>query len=114
MSFKKSTPKLLKRRDFVKNSLAASSIFIVPRHVLGGVGYTSPSDQLALAAIGSGGKGSSDIRNASVNGRERVIALCDVDSSGGNGISRVTKKFTDAKMYDNFKKMLDQEKGLMR
>src|SRR6056300_1310504 len=112
MSFKKSTPKLLKRRDFVKNSLAASSIFIVPRHVLGGVGYTSPSDLLALAAIGSGGKGSSDIRNASVNGRERVIALCDVDSSGGNGISRVTKKFTDAKMYDNFKKMLDQEKGI--
>jgi len=112
MSFKKSTPKLLKSRDFVKNSLAASSIFIVPRHVLGGVGYTSPSDQLALAAIGSGGKGSSDIRNASVNGRERVIALCDVDSSGGNGISRVTKKFTDAKMYDNFKKMLDQEKGI--
>jgi hypothetical protein len=84
MSSKKVSSNQIKRRDFVKNSIAASSIFIVPRHVLGGVGYTSPSDQLGLAAIGAGGKGSSDIRNASVDGRERVVALCDVDSSGGN------------------------------
>ena len=70
------------RRDFIKNTAIASSFFIVPRHVLGGVGFTSPSDQLNLAAIGAGGKGISDILHASVNGRERVIALCDVDFSG--------------------------------
>ena len=57
MESKKPTSNSIKRRDFVKNSLVASSIFIVPRHVLGGVGYTAPSDQLALAAIGTGGKG---------------------------------------------------------
>ncbi|MEK9788502.1 MAG: Gfo/Idh/MocA family oxidoreductase [Flavobacteriaceae bacterium] len=102
----------IKRRDFVKSSIAASSIFIVPRHVLGGLGYTAPSDQLGLAAIGAGGKGAGDIRNASVNGRERVVALCDVDSSGGNGISRSIKKFSDAQFYDNFKKMLDKEKDI--
>jgi len=50
----------------------------VPRHVLGGVGYTAPSDRLNIAAIGAGGKGASDIRNASVGGREKVVALCDV------------------------------------
>ena len=70
------------RRTFIKQGAIASSIFIVPRHVLGGVGFTAPSDQLNLAAIGAGGKGRSDIRNASVNGRERVVALCDVDFSG--------------------------------
>ena len=70
------------RRKFIKQSLVASSVFIVPRHVLGGVGYTAPSDQLVLAAIGAGGKGSSDILNASVKGREKVVALCDVDFSG--------------------------------
>ena len=102
----------IKRRDFVKSSIAASSIFIVPRHVLGGLGYTAPSDQLGLAAIGAGGKGAGDIRNASVDGRERVVALCDVDSSGGNGISRSIKKFSDAQFYDNFKKMLDKEKDI--
>ena len=112
MKSKKHTSNSIKRRDFVKNSLVASSIFIVPRHVLGGVGYTAPSDKLALAAIGTGGKGSSDIMNASVRGRERVISLCDVDTSGKNRISRVTKKFTEAKFYDNFKEMLDTEKDI--
>ena len=74
------------RRSFIKKGLAASSIMIVPRHVLGGPGYLAPSDQLNLAAIGSGGKGASDINNASVRGRERVAALCDVDFYG-NGIN---------------------------
>ena len=112
MSSKKTNFYRIKRRDFVKKSIAASSIFIVPRHVLGGQGYTAPSDQLGLASIGTGGKGSSDIINASVNGRERIISLCDVDSSGSNKISRVTKKFPNAIFYDNFKKMLDKQKDI--
>ena len=104
--------KSLKRRTFIKNGIAASSLFIVPRHVLGGVGYTAPSDQLALAGIGVGGKGESDLRNASVKGRERVVALCDSDNSGGNSIKKSIDRFSDAKFYDNFKKMLDKEKNI--
>src|SRR5688572_2557852 len=45
------------RRKFIKQSVIASSILIVPRHVLGGIGFTAPSDQLVVAAIGAGGKG---------------------------------------------------------
>ena len=67
MKKKKSTSEA--RREFIKNGLVLSAITIVPRHVLGGVGFTAPSDQLNIAAIGAGGKGASDIRNASVNGR---------------------------------------------
>tara|TARA_B110000459_G_C16621545_1_gene502007 strand:+ start:2860 stop:4329 length:1470 start_codon:yes stop_codon:yes gene_type:complete len=100
------------RRSFIKKGIAVSSIFIIPRHTLGGVGYTAPSDQLALAGIGVGGKGETDIINASVNGRERVIALCDTDSSGLGGVSNSIKRFSDAKFYDNFKKMLDTEKDI--
>ena len=52
------------RRNFIKeSSLAAAGFFIVPRHVIG-KGYTAPSDKLNIAAIGSGGKGQSDIINA--------------------------------------------------
>ncbi|MBN3520275.1 Gfo/Idh/MocA family oxidoreductase [Algoriphagus lutimaris] len=98
------------RRDFIKNAAIASSFFIVPRHVLGGAGFTSPSDQLNLAAIGAGGKGASDIRNASVNGRERVVALCDVDFSGSAKAS--VERFPDAKLYADFRKMLDTEKDI--
>ena len=66
------------RRKFIKNSALASSLFIVPRHVLGGTGYTAPSDRLNLAGIGLHGKGNSDILHASVGGRENVVALCAV------------------------------------
>jgi len=45
------------RRNFIKKStLLGTGFFIVPRNVLGGVGYTPQSDQLNLAAIGAGGK----------------------------------------------------------
>ena len=98
------------RRSFVKNSAIVSSFFIVPRNVLGGIGYISPSDQLVLAAIGSGGKGSSDIKNASVKGRERVAALCDVDFTGS--AKKSVKNFPKAKLYNDYRVMLDQEKDI--
>ncbi|MCE7054823.1 Gfo/Idh/MocA family oxidoreductase [Algoriphagus sp. AGSA1] len=98
------------RRDFIKNAAIASSFMIVPRNVLGGVGFIAPSDQLNLAAIGAGGKGASDIRNASVNGRERVAALCDVDFSGSAKAS--VERFPDAKRYADFREMLDKEKDI--
>ena len=98
------------RRSFLKKGAIASSIFIVPRHVLGGVGYLAPSDRLNLAAIGSGGKGASDIMNASVQGREKVVALCDVDFSGS--AKRSVENFPKAKLYSDFREMLDKEKGI--
>jgi predicted dehydrogenase len=82
----------------------------VPRHVLGGVGFTAPSDQLNLAAIGAGGKGASDILNASVNGRERVVALCDVDFSGT--AAKSVAAFPKAKLYADYREMLDKEKDI--
>ena len=98
------------RRSFIKTGVAASSIFIVPRNVLGGNGYTAPSDQLHIAAIGAGGKGRSDINNSYVRGRERVVALCDVDFSGDAKHS--VKKFPKAKLYDDYRKMLDKQKSI--
>ena len=98
------------RRTFIKQSALASSFFIVPRHVLGGKGFTAPSDQLNLAAIGAGGKGSSDIKHASVNGRERVVALCDVDFSGS--AANAVKDFPKAKLYADYRIMLEEEKDI--
>jgi predicted dehydrogenase len=95
------------RRSFIKQSAVVSSFFLVPRNVLGGVGYTAPSDQLNLAAIGAGGKGASDINHASVMGRERVVALCDVDFSGSAKAS--VERFPKAKLYADYREMLDTE-----
>lgn len=100
----------LSRRTFIKNSAIVSSFFLVPRHVLGGLGFTAPSDQLNLAAIGAGGKGASDIKNASVKGRERIGALCDVDFSGSASAS--VKNFPKAKLYNDYREMMDKEKDI--
>ncbi|PWH09914.1 oxidoreductase, partial [Bacteroidetes bacterium SCGC AAA795-G10] len=110
MKKKKSFFKKIKRRTFIKNGAAASSIFILPRHVLGGTGYIAPSDKLALAAIGSGGKGASDISNSELNGKEKVVALCDVDLTGR--ALETVKKYPKAKRYEDFREMLDKEKSI--
>lgn len=107
---KKKTDSPSSRREFLKQGAIASTFFIVPRHVLGGVGYTAPSDRLNLAAIGAGGKGRSDIRNASVGGRENVVALCDVDFSGS--AKATVELFPQAKRFADFRIMLDEMKDL--
>ncbi|HOU31238.1 MAG TPA: twin-arginine translocation signal domain-containing protein, partial [Bacteroidales bacterium] len=48
----------LTRRTFLGRSAAAAAAFtIVPRHVLGGKGYTAPSDMVNVAGIGVGSQG---------------------------------------------------------
>ena len=96
------------RRKFIKNSALASSLFIVPRHVLGGTGYTAPSDRLNLAGIGLHGKGNSDILHASVGGRENVVALCDVHQNA-YGAQIAAEKFPKAKFYTDYREMLEKE-----
>jgi myo-inositol 2-dehydrogenase / D-chiro-inositol 1-dehydrogenase len=64
------------RRQFIKRTAAAAAGFvIVPRRVLGGVGYQAPSDQLTKAIIGVGGMGRGHM---SYEGT-RLVAVCDVD-----------------------------------
>ena len=96
------------RRKFIKNSALASSLFIVPRHVLGGEGYTAPSDKLNIAGIGLHGKGNSDILLASVNSRENVIALCDVHQYA-YGAQVAVRNHPNAKFYTDFRELLEKE-----
>ena len=102
------------RRDFLKKAAAASSIFIVPRHVLGGPGFVAPSDTVNLAAVGIGGKGRSDLANAALPKNVRVVGLCDVDTKGAvvGDVLSSRKDFPNAKFYADFREMLDKEKSI--
>lgn len=63
----------LSRRTFLATSAAAAAgLTIVPRNVLGGPGYQSPSDMVNIAGVGIGSQGGGDIRQ---------IATMDVPTS---------------------------------
>ena len=47
----------LSRRDFIGIAGATAAFTVVPRHVLGGPGFMSPSDKINIAGIGVGGMG---------------------------------------------------------
>jgi predicted dehydrogenase len=67
----------LPRRDFMRSAaLAAAGMTIVPRHVLGGQGFTAPSDLVNVAGVGVGGMGRSNMTALS---SQNIVALCDVD-----------------------------------
>lgn len=64
-SNKKKNPnsKNLSRRSFLGTTATAAAAFtILPRYVLGGPGYTAPSDIINVAGIGVGSQGGGDIQ----------------------------------------------------
>jgi predicted dehydrogenase len=112
---KKSTT--ITRRKFLGQSAAAAAgLMVVPRHILGGKGYTPPSDTLNIGCVGVGGMGSTDVRKVS---SENVIALCDVDDtmianflkSDRNDPEKLDM-YMKARKYRDFRIMLDKEKDI--
>jgi predicted dehydrogenase len=114
------------RRQFVAGTgQAAMAAMIVPRHVLGGVGFRAPSDILNVAIVGAGGQG---MNNAEQLVSENIMALCDVDFGyverqlAGRGMDgnknprpnglKLQEQFGKAKRYADFREMLDKEKGI--
>jgi predicted dehydrogenase len=95
------------RRKFLQNSgLTTAAVMIVPRHVLGGVGYKAPSDKLNIAGVGVGGVGKSYLENLA---SENIMALCDVDDDYA---AKTYKTYPKAARYRDFRRMLETEKGI--
>lgn len=97
----------MKRRKFLK--LAAGSVpafYIIPRHVLGGPGFTAPSDKLRIAGIGAGGKGWVNLENSFNKGSDDIVALCDVDDRMA---ARARKKWSKANYYRDYRELLEKE-----
>ncbi|HSJ01583.1 MAG TPA: Gfo/Idh/MocA family oxidoreductase [Verrucomicrobium sp.] len=100
----------LSRRRFVASTAAAAFGFqIVPRHVLGGPGFTPPSEKLNLGCIGIGGQGGGDIADLVSSGLVNIAALCDVDLKQGSGS---IKKFPDAKLYRDYRRLIEDQKDI--
>lgn len=89
------------RRDFIRRSAAAGmALTIVPRHVLGGRGYTPPSDQLTKGIIGVGGMGLGHFAYENT----RLLAVCDVDSNHLNHALGIAGKGVTG--YHDFRELI--------
>jgi predicted dehydrogenase len=60
-----------------------------------------------VAAVGIAGQGGSDLNQVAAAGAE-IVALCDVDE-GRKQVGDVREKYSKAKFYPDFRKMLDQK-----
>ncbi len=70
--------KKINRREFLGSAAAASLAFtVVPRQVLGGAGYTAPSDKLTLGYIGCGTQGLREMATLLANPSIQIVAVCD-------------------------------------
>jgi len=92
----------LSRRKFLKGSAAAAGVFsIVPRHVLGGPGYTPPSEIFGGALIGCGGRGGGTFEGLKKGGLQvQKLADCDVKF-----LDRVDNK----RYYTDFRRVLERD-----
>ncbi|MEM8486436.1 MAG: Gfo/Idh/MocA family oxidoreductase [Bacteroidota bacterium] len=114
--------KSVTRREFVKVAGAAGAVAtILPRHVLGGPGFTAPSDKLNIAAIGAGGMGAENMRQVT---SENIVAICDVnfdhvhnglhDGEGKirDGREALAAAYQKAARYSDFRVMLEKQKDI--
>ena len=102
-----SSKKSQSRKQFIKNmGMAGAAFTIVPRHVLGGTGYTAPSDTLYIAGIGAGGKGYSDMTGFAEHPQAKIAFYCDVDL---RQTERAKTTFPDAGFYKDYRVMLEKE-----
>ena len=68
----------MNRREFLGTAAASAAAFtIVPRHVLGGPGYTAPSDKITFALVGCGTQGLMEMLDMLEMPEIRMVAVCD-------------------------------------
>lgn len=91
----------MKRRDFIKNAAALSSIAILPSSAWA----FGKNGSLRTAHIGVGGMGMEDLRAIASHESVVVTALCDVDA---NNLAVAHKMFPDAKIYRDYRKLFEE------
>lgn len=108
------------RRAFLKSAALAgagaiTAPLVVPSRVLGAA---APSKRLNIAAVGSGGRCRALITEILGQG-ENLVALCDVDKrqfattkTFASKLQGGDKAMEKVKLYEDYRKLLDEEKSL--
>ena len=96
---------LVSRRSALKG-LAAAGLF-APFAVR--TGSAAPGETLRHASFGSSGMAMSDIRSLAASPHLKLVAVADVDLRNA---SEIEKLFPGVKVYQDWRVLLDEEKGL--
>ncbi|MBN1480150.1 gfo/Idh/MocA family oxidoreductase [candidate division KSB1 bacterium] len=100
----------MKRRTFIKTTLAAAPLF-VPAHVLGGR-YTAPSDKIRMGCIGVGSMGSGHVRAFLGQPDVQILAVCDVRQAHRERAKRAVDTVydnSDCTTYHDFRELLARD-----
>ena len=96
------------RRDFLKTSTAVGVAYWVSGNTTPALS-NSANEEVRIASIGVGGKGSSDTDQAGNHGR--IVAICDIDDNKLNAKAEVLSKLDKHKgfeKFNDFREMLDK------
>ena len=93
----------MKLRTFLKTIGTVGFVSTAVPHLLLGAAKNSPNEKLNMGIIGSGGRGSANLRGVS---SENIVALCDVNVQT---LDAVHKKYPKAKKYTDWRKMIDDK-----
>src|SRR5260370_1139954 len=89
------------RRHFLKSAAAiGAGAWIAGPDLL--AAERSANEQIDIACIGVGGKGSSDTDHAGNHGN--LVAICDIDD---NHLAAKAQKFPKARKFNDFRRMLE-------
>jgi predicted dehydrogenase len=105
------SPSRISRRSFLSTAAtlagaaSATDLLAAGRNVRQ---QPPPSDRVALAVVGAGGRGADNIREAAAAGAE-IVALCDCDEQNA---AESFAKYPQARKYRDWRRMLDAEKGI--
>ena len=69
--------KQLNRREFIGIAGSALAFSVVPRHVMGGVGYVAPSDKINIGLIGAGTQQLGELTRLITDDRVQIVSLSD-------------------------------------
>jgi predicted dehydrogenase len=123
----------ISRRGFLTGTIGSTlGITILPRYVLGGTGFTPPSEKLNVAIIGAGNQGTNDMRAILECSEVQVMTICDVaeitkspwmeKATGRNPAIRIveehysrsqqTRDYGRCAEYADFRKMFEKQKNI--
>src|SRR6266702_5580145 len=91
----------LNRRQFIRQTAAATGVWLVS--VQAHARKLSPNDRLNIGMIGVANRAGADLQEVST---ENIVAVCDIDD---NYLAAVREKYPSAKVYNDFRRLLDQK-----